>query len=111
MGVAAYNRGSAVISRRITDEEPSHLARLLADLTRHSEQNDGVVGFAPTVVRFGPAEGEVSIMNRQAGGWGARSYTYRSLWHLARRWGVAFVGGIERDAHGRFLRVVPLGAR
>jgi len=108
MGIAAYNRGSALLARRIDEEQPSHLARLLSDLSAYSAKENGVELLGPTVVRFGPADGEVSIMDRQDGGWRAYAHTYRSLWHLARRWRVAFVG-VERDEHGKFLRVVPVG--
>lgn len=108
MGVAAYNRGSAVIGRQIYGETPFALAILLTDLSLFSAAQDGAVCFEPTVVRFGPAAGEFSLMNRQARGWGERSYTYDSLWQLARTWRLAFVGGIESDAHGAFLRVVPV---
>lgn len=82
---------------------------ILERLTAHSDANATTTVFAPTVVRFGPALG-VSLMNRRRGGWGERSYTYSSLWSLARCWRLRFVS-FGRDEHGRYINVEPVEAR
>lgn len=110
MGAAAYNRGSRAISAQIDrDLVSSHNMRVLRGWTDYSAAHAGRVGFAETVVRFHP-DGTVVLMNRQAGGWGAYGYTYRSMWALARQWRLAFVG-LGEDEHSRFVRVVPLGRK
>lgn len=106
MGVAAYNRGSAAISTSIDNEQPSNEMRLLRELSAYSAAHGRVRPFADTVVRRGPGPGEFSLMNRQQRGWGERSYTYQSLWALAREWRLVFLSFGE-DKHSTFLRVVP----
>jgi hypothetical protein len=106
MGAAAYNRGTAAIRAQLDAAAQPPEMVLFNDLLAEALKHRGAVPFQATVVRFGPSDGEVSIMNREAGGWGQRSYTYSSLWALVREWSVAFVGAGE-DEHGRFLRVVP----
>lgn len=106
MGAAAYNRGSKAISEQIDRERPSAELTILRDLTEFSAAHDGIVPFADTVVRFGPAEGEVSLMNRQRGGWGQRGVSYDSLWALAKHWRLVFLD-FGQDEHGRYVRVAP----
>ena len=80
---------------------------ILRDLSAHSARHDGTVGFAPTVVRFGPCAGEFSIMNRQGRGWAERCYTYQSVWTLASEWRLTFLE-LGKDEHSDFIRVAPL---
>lgn len=82
-------------------------AAILRDLSEYSARHDGTVPFAASVVRFGPREGEVSLMNRQEGGWAQRSYTYATVWALAREWRLVFLE-FGKDEHSRFIRVAPL---
>jgi hypothetical protein len=82
-------------------------AELLAALTAESTAHNGIVAFAATVVRFGPRDGEFSIMNRQRGGWGASCYTYASLPEVAKAWRLTW-RSFDRDEHSRFIRVEPL---
>jgi len=106
MGVAAYNRGTKALQDAIDRERPTQDMQLLRDLSAFSLRHGGRVLFQATVVRFGPSVGEVSLMNREQRGWGERSYTYDSLWSLARCWKLVFIGfGV--DAHSRFARVAP----
>lgn len=79
----------------------------LRALSEYSAKHDGVVGFAPTVVRFLPSSGRVCLMNRQRGGWSSSAYTYESLWALAEHWRLVFVD-LGEDEHSRFIRVEPL---
>jgi hypothetical protein len=81
-------------------------ARFLRDLTAYSARHAGTVPFAATVVRFGPGLEEVSLMNRPTGGWRQRSYTYESLWALARAWRLVFTA-FGQDEHSQFIRVEP----
>lgn len=100
--------GEIVEAVRLSDAEND--PQLLDDLTRYSKRHDGSVAFQPTVVRFGPGQNEVSIMNRQGGGWGERAYTYTSLWALARHWRLRFVA-FGRDKVSRLIVVDPLPRR
>jgi len=106
MGVAAYNRGSKVISDRLDAEQRPAVFVILESLTTYSQRCDGMRILAPTVARFGDA-GVVWLMHRQEGGWREFGYPHRSLWALARTWRLAFVE-FGRDEHGRFVRVEPL---
>lgn len=81
----------------------------LRELTEFSARHNGTVAFDPTVIRFGPGRCEVSLMNRQAGGWGEFSFTYQSLWTVARIWRLRFVA-MGEDEHGTFVRVEPMAA-
>lgn len=110
MGAASYRRGSAAIRAGIDREQTPAELLLLRDLTAFSARQKGTTPFAETVIRFGPQAGEVSLMSRQRAGWGAYSYSYPSVWRLAREWRLAFVG-FGQDEHGRFLRVVPAAER
>lgn len=83
----------------------SATARVLGALSRYSALQAGAVPFAETVIRFAP-NGDVCLMSRQAGGWGAFSHDYASIWTLARAWRLTFVD-IGRDEHSAFIRVVP----
>lgn len=103
MGIAAYNRGTAVICRQIDAEQQSHWARVLSDL------NDSVTGterlFAPAVARFG-SDGHVYLMNKPQDGWASFGYQYRSLREIGREWAVQFTGW-GQDAHSLYVNVEP----
>lgn len=107
MSAASYNRGTRVIRAQIDDALPSETAVLFSDLLGYSIAHDGAVPFQDTVIRFGPCVGQVSLMNRQKGGWSELSFTYGSLWELVRAWRIAIVG-TGRDEYGEFLRVIPV---
>lgn len=106
MGAAAYNRGSAAISAGIDSELPSPEMRLLRDLTEYSAAHAVARPFCETVVRYGPRRGQFSLMHRPDKGFGEYSYTYDSLWALARSWRLVFIAFGE-DRHSAFIRVVP----
>lgn len=110
MSVAAYNRGTRVIRQEIARGDKSLDVRLFEDLLAVALRSDGRMPFGPTVIRFGPGRGEVSIMSRQDGGWAEQAYTYRSLWRLVREWRVVITGYGE-DRYGEFLQCAPIPAQ
>ena len=107
MGVAAYNRGSKLMSSLIDAGSPSHEAMLFTDLSEHSARLATRRVFCPTVVRFGPLPGEVSLMNRKANGWASSCFSYKSLWTLFREWRLVVIG-TGKDEHGSYLAVHPI---
>lgn len=106
MGIAAYNRGSAALSRRLDAEQRPATLRFMADVSAFSAEHGRIVPLAPTVIRFAPDRAGVSIMNKQAGGWASYAYNYPSIWSLAKAWRITLTG-FGRDAHSAYFTVVP----
>jgi len=106
MGIAAYNRGSKAIRASIAAEQttPRELS-LLREWSDYSRRHAGMVPFQDTVARFDV--GRVYLMNRPDKGWSERSYTYDTIWALAKAWRVVFLD-FGRDEHSFFVRVAPL---
>jgi len=100
------------VSTDIDATLPSAELRLLRALTDYSNANDGIILFAPTVVRYSPEDRRPQfwVMNQEHKGWASYGEPHPSLWTVARVYRLAFVG-IGQDEHGPFYRVVPLGPR
>jgi len=109
MGIAAYNRGSAVIRRQIqADYDKGRDADLFFELTDLSAQVGQVEFGAESGIRF-DSKGRPWLMNRLRDGWGEYGIVYpsRGLRAIAKKWRLWFVGW-SRDAHGEFILVAPL---
>jgi len=110
MGIAAYNRASAVVSRRIQESYPeeSREMQILKMLNQHEPGE--VELFAATIVRLGGFKENNSygwyVMNRP-GDW--REYSvgpFPSLAHVAKRYSVYFLD-IKRDKVGQYAVIAP----
>lgn len=109
MGIAAYRRGSAVITRQIeadyalAEEYPgaAHI-RARLDATPAGD----VLLFQDTVARpnTGP-EGGWLLMNRQKGGYGEYGVPFPTLDAIRRKFAVVF-GAFGRDRHSSYWEIL-----
>lgn len=107
MGVAAYNRGSAVVSRQIfgTDEDRrnNHNAEVIAMLNARPKGTRRP--FQATVARI-DKDGKVWLMNQPEKGWESFGYRYDGINAILADWCVN-VTGIGRDKHSEFYAIEP----
>ena len=103
MGIAAYNRGSVVISRQIDAERPSLNALLLADLSAFGTGTGRL--FQATVIRPAP-DGSWWLMDRPEEGWASYGRQFKGLREIANHYALDFTG-TGRDEHSEFISVQP----
>lgn len=104
MGVAAYNRGSALIRRQIAADDRPHEFYVLDRLNSLPRGSRKI--FEATVIR--PDEsGRWWLMNRKADGWGEYGIPYDSIRELVAVWSIAIVG-LGSDRHSFFYDVTPI---
>lgn len=100
MGIAAYNRGSAVLRREIDGRMPDLNMEVLRRLNTYPRGTSRL--FQKTVVRS--LNGRWILMNRKESGFASFGYEYASLAALFAEWNV-FVTGCGTDAHSFFYWV------
>jgi hypothetical protein len=106
MGIAAYNRGSALLSRQIDAEQPGLDDLFLRELTELSLREATDFLFAvPTVIRLDG--GKVYLMNKQSSGWSSSCQEFAGLRDVARAYQLVFVG-TGRDKHSSYVEVHPV---
>ena len=103
MGIAAYNRGSEVVSRQIAENLPDHNSVVVASL--NALPRGEMTLFCETVIRLLPGGGW-ALMNREEGGFASSAREYKTLRQLFASW-KAFVVGYGCDEHSFFYRVKP----
>jgi hypothetical protein len=109
MGVAAYNRGSALLAREIREEYIGGRGKdweVFEDLTGLSASLPGGDFGAESGIRLDSA-GRFWLMNRLDDGWGEYGVPYSNLREIAKSWRLWFVGW-SVDRHGPFIAVSPL---
>ncbi len=109
MGIAAYNRGTAALSREIDQRLPTMDENKLHDLTDMSKQRGTINLFQPTVIRRAETGGWI-LMNRAEGGWSEHGIPFPTLWAIAKNYRLRFVG-YGRDACSFFVGVEPLNTQ
>lgn len=111
MGIAAYNRGCAAVSRSIradhhTDEESLKVRNMIEIIDRLNTLPRGTSRlYQPTVIRRG-SKGDWWIMDHPEKGWGSYGYVYMTLAALLAEWNV-WVTGCGQDGCSFFYRVTP----
>lgn len=103
MGIAAYNRGTAVLRRQIDASLPSSEEILLHDL--NAVRKGGIVLFGPTVIRRAE-DGLWWVMNHPEKGWASYGRYYPTLWAIAREYAFDFLG-FGQDEHSMYVAVQP----
>ena len=100
MGVAAYNRGSALIQNYCRESITEQMFKFLQQTDKYPRGTRSL--FQPTVIRN---DGEYwHLMNHEEKGWDSFSYAYKSLPALFSLWNIVITGH-GKDQGGFFYRV------
>lgn len=100
MGIAAYNRGTKLVSQQIDANLPEHNSIVVKALNKLPRGTGRI--FQRTVIRR--CGSSWYIMNGKEGGFARFSYEYKSLRALFAVWS-CYIVGYGRDKHSFFYEV------
>lgn len=100
MGIAAYNRGSQLVSRQIEEKQRPDLFRLLDDLA--TEPQGTVELYQDTIARY--SNGAWYLMDRPEDGWSSYAKRFANLREIVRAFRVV-ITGFAWDELGIFATV------
>lgn len=93
MGVAAWNRGSALVERQITESlGDHHMKTIIDDLNALPKSPNAARLFCNTVIRLAANGRQWWIMDNQNDGWAAYGFVYSKLRDLVRDNKIAITG-------------------
>lgn len=107
MGIAAYNRGSACISRQLDAEypRPSAESEIRDRLNAIPKDPDATNLFQGGVVRRDRNRKDWCLMNQKEKGWSSYCIPFASLSDIARRFNIFFIG-CGQDEHSFYWEFI-----
>ena len=105
MGIAAYNRGTSLVSRQIDEQLPDHNSDVVRSINKLPRGESRLWG--KTYVRLMPHGKTWILMNKPEEGFASFGYEYPSLRVMFSHWN-AHVVGYGRDKHSFFYVVETL---
>lgn len=103
MGIAAYNRGNAVISRHLEDKTHpmTRSERYIVERVNSIPAGETQVFTETSVSRFDVFRRDHVLMNQQEKGWASAGLSFASLSGIRRRFALRLVWR-DHDEHGPF---------